>query len=107
MRATAVNSIAPDRARYFDDAGELGALHRLIDGDVAGGAGREAALRAERELVEIDRAARLLDAAHEGVGGLELRDLGGDEPEHDSLSRRHRAQRLEAARAGARKSTRL
>src|SRR5215470_14971094 len=81
-------SIAPDLTRHLDNARELGALHLLADADVLGRAGREAALRAERELLEPDVAARLLDAALEQVGALELRHFGSDEAQHDGLAGR-------------------
>src|SRR5262245_38423446 len=90
-------SIAPDLTRHLDNASELGAPHLLADADVLGRAGREAALRAERELLELDIAARLLDATLDEVGSLELGDLGGDQAKHHELAGRHRAQRLEGA----------
>src|SRR5262245_19563657 len=91
-RRHVASSIAPDLARDLDDAGKLGALHLLAHADMLGRAGREAALRAERELLELDEAARLLDAALELLGALELRRFGGDQAQHHDLAGRQRPQ---------------
>src|SRR5215218_5065232 len=65
----------------------------------------ETALRAQRELVDVDEAAGLLDAALQGVHRLDLAGLGRDQAQHDDrrLAERalgHEAQWLEAAGAG-------
>src|SRR6185437_5842795 len=60
---------------------------------------REAALRAEGELIERTIFRRLLDPALQRVFGLERRELGGDEAEDDSLALRHETQRREIAGA--------
>src|SRR2546428_10804651 len=83
---------APDLARHLHDAGELPGL--IVDGDrVADVVAREAALRAEAELIERHVAAGLIDAAAQLVRRLQLRGLGRDETEHDGLGLRHQAQR--------------
>src|SRR4029450_5419990 len=61
----------------------------------------EAALRRERELIDIDVFRRLLDPPLELIAALELAGLGGDEPEHDGLALWHEPQRLEPAGARA------
>ncbi len=61
--------------------------------------GGEAALGGEADLVEVDEAAGLLDAALEGVLGFELASLGGDEAEDYGFALGDEAQGLEAARA--------
>src|SRR5438270_80390 len=86
----AFGAIGPDLTRHRDNARELGALHLLADANVLGRAGRETALRAECELLELDGTARLIDAALEQVGSLELRDLGGDQAEHHNFVGRYR-----------------
>src|SRR3954447_7599671 len=75
---------APDVAGDGDDEVELGAL--LVGGQVVAlDRGGEAALRGEAELLERHVLRRLLDAALEGVGVLELAGLGGDEAQDHLL----------------------
>src|SRR3954470_23662706 len=90
---------APDLVRYFDDAGELALNHierKIACADIAG----EAALRAQRELVDVDGTTRLLDSALECIGRLNLGILGGHDADRDALALRHKAQRLKVAGTG-------
>src|SRR5690242_16295037 len=59
---------------------------------------REAALWAERELIERAVLRRLLDPALQRVLGLHRRQLGRDEAEDHGLALGHEAQRREIAR---------
>src|SRR3972149_8571424 len=78
------------------DEGELSPL--LLLGDLVAFLGRgEAALRRQAEPVEIDEPGRLLDAALDGVLGLERAGLAGNQSEHRHLGLRQEAQRLGAA----------
>src|SRR5437867_5717219 len=89
---------APDLARHFQGQAELTAL--VVDRDlVAVVRAREAALRAQAEVLERHVLGGGLDAALEIVLGLERRHLGADQAEHDLLSLGHEPERLEAARA--------
>src|SRR5579875_3480555 len=88
----------PALGRGLHDEAQLGEL--LLDRQhVALDRGREAALRRQAQLFEVDVARGLVDPAQQLVAGLQLPALGRDQAEHDDLSRRDEAQRLEAARA--------
>src|SRR3984885_1687588 len=70
----------------------------IVDRDeVAEGAGCEAALRAERQLLERRVAGGLVDAAQQVVAGFQLGDFGGDQAEDHRRPWRDEAERLEAA----------
>src|SRR5262245_2983547 len=75
-------SASPNLPRHLDDPGELCSFDLFGHRDVLGGAGREPALRAQAELLELDVAACLLDPPLEDVDALQFGDLGGDEAEH-------------------------
>src|SRR4051794_36689122 len=75
---------APDVRRDVDDGTDLGPL-LLVGEDVALLRGGEAALRAERELLERDEGARVVDAVLDRVRVLEGAVLGGQQAEHDRL----------------------
>src|SRR3954471_2864487 len=92
--------LAPDLGRKRDDQAQLGELIRFGQ-EIAGLGAGEAALRAESELVERQMALRLLESALEFVLRFEIRALGGDEPEHDSLALGDQAQGREIAGAWA------
>ena len=90
--------LAPDAAGDFDHELELTAL--LVRGDgVALGDGREAALGAQREVVDVHELRSLLDTSHDIVGVLHVVELRGDKAEDDGLALRNEAQRLKAAGA--------
>src|SRR3954465_6198458 len=91
--------LGPHLARGLDDERELGPLLVLGQRVALDGRG-EAALAREAELLDIDVAAGLLDAALEVVLALEVAALGRHQAEDDLLARGHEAQRLEAPRAG-------
>jgi hypothetical protein len=88
------------KSRHLHHALELAPLvvHRQR---VAVVGAREAALRAQAQLVQRHDARRLVDAPFQVVLVLELAELGGHQAEHDLLAGRQRAQRLEAAGARA------
>src|SRR5215469_9429444 len=92
---------SPHLAGYRGHEIELAAL--IINRDeVAEGARGEAALRAERQLLQRHVAGRLVDAAQQVVLVLELGHLGADQAEDDRRAvrpARDEAERLEAARA--------
>src|SRR5256886_6574162 len=90
---------APDLGGGLDDEGELGHL-LVVAQRVSLHRGREAALRGQAELVQRHVLGRLVDAALQGVLGLQLAAFRGDQAEHDVLARRHEPQRGEAAGAG-------
>src|SRR5215471_11324622 len=90
----------PHLARGLDDEAQLGDLARNVHGIAADAAG-EAALRAQRQLLERRVLRRLVDASLELVFGLELAALGSDQSEHCHFALRKKTQRLEAAGAGA------
>src|ERR1700688_2580108 len=73
---------SPDVSRDLEHALELSPLVALGD-EVAGDARGEAALRAQREPLDRDKARGLVDPAPDRVGVLELSGLGGEETEHD------------------------
>ena len=88
----------PDLARRFDDQFQflrLIGLAQRIAGDRRG----KAALRADRELRQIDVTRGVVDAAAQIVVTLQRRRLAADEAEHDALVLRHKPQRLEIAGA--------
>src|SRR5262249_39830826 len=89
----------PHRARGLEDHLELAPLDVLAYRCRSHAA--EAALRAERKLLERQIAARLVDPAAQQILRLDLRALGGDEAEHRDLALGDVAQRLEAAGAVA------
>src|SRR5690606_28559804 len=75
---------APDVVRDRDDLADLRPL--LILGEHIALLGRgEAALRAQRQLIEADEDGSLVDALLDAADVLELAGLGGDQPEHDGL----------------------
>src|SRR5712692_2429814 len=90
----------PNPARRLDHQLELALLVVLADA-VADDVGSEAALRAERKLLERQILRRLLDPAPQAVDGLELRQLGADESQDAELAFRNVAQGREAAGARA------
>src|SRR5216683_4979336 len=90
--------LCPDRARGIDDEPQLGALVRLAQG-IAGDAAGEAALRADRQAVEIDVPRSFVGAAAQDLEALERRRLAADEAEHRALALRNEAQRRKIARA--------
>src|SRR4029078_9932249 len=74
----------------------------LLGEDVALLGGGEAALRGETELLQRSELGGLVDPPLDVVLLLERTALGSDEPEHHGLvAFRQKAQRLEAAGAGA------
>src|SRR5690348_8158423 len=75
---------SPDLMRQRDDEPELRLL-RLQRDRVAFGHAGEAALRADRQAVEIDEAARRLEAALERLLVLQRGSLGRHQSEHDPL----------------------
>src|SRR2546422_3390794 len=66
---------------------------------IAGDARSEAALRAERELVERNEARGVADAPDELVRGLDVAGFRSDQPDNHRDPSRNKPQRLEAARA--------
>src|SRR2546425_3138234 len=78
--------LAPDLAGGFHHELELPLLIVLAD-EVSHHVGREAALRAEGELVQGHVAARVVDPLSELVDGLELGNLRADEPEPEDIAR--------------------
>src|SRR5712692_1634815 len=90
----------PNPTRRLDHHLELALLVVLGDA-VTDDVGSEAALWAERELLERQILRRLLDPAPQAVDGLELRQLGADEPQDADLALRNVAQGREAAGARA------
>src|SRR3972149_6802693 len=89
---------APDPARRLRDQLQLAPL--LVPGEqVAEVGGGEAALRADRQVLDRYVLRRLIDAPPQLVDGLKLRLLRADEAEDDHLVPGHEAQRLEAAGA--------
>src|ERR1051326_2075208 len=91
---------SPHLARDVEDQFELRFL--LIDGErVAFGVAREAALRAERELLDRHELRGLVDPPLHVVLLLERARLRRHQPEDDRLALRHEAQRPEVAGARA------
>src|SRR5262249_35219337 len=84
--------------RRFDHARKLAALVGLAQ-RVARNATGEAALRAYRQLVEIDITRRLLDPTAQEIEAFRLGRLAADEPEHDAFSLGDETQRREIAGA--------
>src|SRR5712692_2048889 len=83
----------PNPTRRLDHQLELALLVVLADA-VADHVGSEAALRAERKLLERQILRRLLDPAPQAVDSLELRHLGADESQDAELAFRNVAQGL-------------
>src|SRR5262245_45425267 len=90
--------LAPDLASGLDTQPELRPLLFLGEVVAVVRAG-EAALRADAQVLERHELRRLVDAPLEDILGFELRQLGGNQPEHHLLALGDVAQRLEAARA--------
>src|SRR5690606_36029928 len=87
----------PDVGGDLDDLAHLRPL-LVVREDVALLRRREAALRAQRELIERGELGRLVDPALDVVRPLEVAGLRRDEPEHDDLvALREMPQRLEPA----------
>ena len=81
-------SLAPDAASDVDDELHLGPL--LVFGDhVAFHHRREAALRAEGQLLERNVLRRRFDRARDGIGIFELADLRAHQPKNDDFAFRH------------------
>src|SRR6266849_7084155 len=80
-----VSYVAPHARRHLDDARELPflvGLRQRIAFDRAG----EAALRAQRQLVERREFGRLVDPAAQPVGAFQQGTLARHEPEHHDLA---------------------
>src|SRR3954466_12182358 len=91
-------SAAPDLVGDLHHAPQLG--HLLLVGEgVALDGGREAALRREAQLVDVDVLRGLLDAALELFAVLQRARLRRDEAQDHHLALGHEAQWLEAAAA--------
>src|SRR6266542_4120106 len=75
-----VLSRAPDGPGRVNNQAELGPLRVLVDRIAAGDAG-EAALRGQRQALEIDEARRLVDAPPEVVRVFQDRRLGRHQPQ--------------------------
>src|SRR5262245_6024467 len=96
---SAAISLPPHLFGDLDHFTHLGPLLRLGEHVAFLGRG-EAALRAERELLERRELCRLVDAALDQVLGLQRAALGGDDADHDDLvALGQEAQRLEASGA--------
>src|SRR3954468_15827588 len=91
---------APHLPRRFDYQLEL-ALLVVLGEQVADNVGREATLRADRELVERDEARGFVDPPLDLVDLFELRDLRADQAEHHDPALGDEAQRLKTARTRA------
>src|SRR3989441_1252988 len=89
--------LAPNPLRSLHDQPELSFLICRGDGVSDHRAGK-AALRAYRQMLQGHEAARFADTAFELVDRLEVRTLGGDQPEHHPLVFRHLLERLERSR---------
>src|SRR6185437_16440293 len=89
----------PDGVRSRQDGLELAPLQILLQGRLAIAA--EAALRAERQLLQRQMAARLLDLAPQRLHRLDVGALGGDETEDGDRAGPDIAQRRETAGAVA------
>src|SRR5581483_66483 len=90
--------LSPDLLCNFHDQPELVGLLLAREHVALHGRG-EAALRRETQLLEVDVAGGLVDAAAQKLALLEFATFGGDEPQHHYLSLWHKAQWLEASRA--------
>src|SRR5580692_2477508 len=88
---------APGRDRGVRHDPELAELVLLGELVPALGHRREAALRADREVVDVDVLCGLVDPRHDLVDVLELRRLRAHQAEDHDLSLGHVAQRLEPA----------
>src|SRR5262249_23407716 len=87
----------PHAAAGFRDEAQLGPL-LVLGEEVAFHRGGEAALGAEREVLQGDVAGRRLDPPRERVAALELRPLAAHEAEHHRPALRDEPQRLETPR---------
>ena len=74
----------PDGLRGIDDQLQFCPLIRLGDGIACNGGGK-AALRADRELIEIDILRCLADASLEDLDTLKNRGLAADKAQHHAL----------------------
>src|SRR5262245_40364743 len=90
----------PHLARYLHDTGELCSLN-VGRHDAGVDMAREAALRAQRKLLQREVARRLVDSPFEVVLAFEVAALRREKTQHDRLALGHEAQRLEAASARA------
>src|ERR1700750_2385240 len=90
------SSLAPNFARKRNHKPELLLLHLRRD-RIAGVDAGEAALRTDREPVEVDVSRRVLDALFKCILVFQDRCLGRDNAEHDGLVARHQTQRRERA----------
>src|ERR1700733_14532977 len=95
---TVAETSAPDASRGIGDQLQLCPL-LLFGEEIAFGGGSETALRADRKILERDKARSLFDAPREVVGGFELRQFRADQAEDDGFSLGHEAQRHECSRA--------
>src|SRR5882672_11927198 len=89
---------APDGPGSVDNQAELGPLRVLVDRVAAGDAG-EAALRGQRQALEVDEARRLVDAPTEVVRAFQDRRLGRHQSQHDATILGDMAQGREVAGA--------
>src|SRR5882762_173823 len=89
--------LAPNPVRSLHDQPELSFLICRGEGVSNHRAGK-AALRAYRQMLQGHEAARFADTAFELVERLEVRTLGGDQPEHYPLVFRHLLEGLERSR---------
>src|SRR6266542_6839231 len=80
LKRIIVLSRAPDGPGRVNNQAELGPLRVLVDRIAAGDAG-EAALRGQRQALEIDEARRLVDAPPEVVRVFQDRRLGRHQPQ--------------------------
>ncbi len=64
---------------------------------ISGDAGRETALRAERELTDVDEPRRVFNPAHKLVDRFDSSRFGGHQTEHDNDLFADESERLEAA----------
>src|SRR5262245_29233777 len=96
--ATMPTISAPHLFGHLDDGAKLRPL-LVLGQHIAFFARREAALRAEAQLREVDVLRGLVDAPLDGILRFELAGLGGDQAEHHRAVLRHQAERLEPAGA--------
>jgi len=94
----AITRSPPHLARDFDDPLKLRPL-RVFRQQVAFLGAREAALRTEAELIELEISCGLLDPPLDLVLRFQSAALGRNQAEHNVLAFGHEAQRLEAAGA--------
>src|SRR6185437_6837261 len=77
-------ALPPGAVRDLGDELQL-ALLRVLGDRVARARRREPTLRGQRELVARVEVGGLVDPGQEILGGLELVELGRDQPQHDDL----------------------